>query len=378
MLTRTGHRLRARFGRGAWLHLLALGLAATVVACGDAVDDLDPRQPPMDAAVVDGAVDPAPDLGVMPDLGADVALPILDAEPPDAAPDAQALDAAADVDTADVEPGDADPSDAELADAAPTDAAPADAGFDRCAAWDDLAGAALVEALHAELHATYRPIAVELDRGGNPNRYTTARHLMFTVADLTWDRDDRAGNVCLYTGRFVASPPDEEPDDEIMNCEHTWPRARMSPEGTLRYSHEQSDIHHLRPTISGANSLRGSFPFGQVVQNRNLDYLPSILGVDAWGDTVFQPRAETRGDVARIVFYFSVRWGKAIGDHEEATLRRWIRDDPVDGEERARNDRVEAIQGNRNPFIDCPAVVERIDDFAAFAPLDTEENLPAP
>ncbi|MEZ4434279.1 MAG: endonuclease [bacterium] len=375
MLTPPGHRPRARFGRGAWVHLLALALAAAVVGCDDAADDLDPRRPPVDAAVVDGAVDP-PDHEPMPDADPDVALPILDAEPPDAAPDA-APDAEADARLLDAEPADAEPADAAL-DATLADATLADAGLDRCAAWDHLAGAALVDALHAELHATYRPIAVELDRGGNPNRYTTARHLMFTVADLTWDRDDRPGNVCLYTGRFVASPPDEEPDDEIMNCEHTWPRARMSPEGTLRYSHEQSDIHHLRPTISGANSLRGSFPFGDVVQNRNLDHLPAILGVDAWGDTVFQTRAETRGDVARIVFYFSVRWGKPIADHEEAALRRWMREDPVDDEERARNDRVEGIQGNRNPFIDCPALVERIDDFAAFDALDTEANLPAP
>ena len=163
-----------------------------------------------------------------------------------------------------------------------------------------------------------------------------------------------------------------------MNCEHTWPRAFMSPEGTLRYSHEQSDIHHLRPTISGANSLRGSFPFGDVVNNRNLDHLPAVLGTDAYGDTVFSTRAETRGDVARVIFYFAVRWGKAIDDHEEAALRGWMRGDPVDADERARNDRVEAIQGNRNPFIDCPDLVDRIDDFAAFEPLDTEANLPAP
>lgn len=378
MLTPPGHRPRARSGRGAWVYLLALTLAAAVVGCDDVADDLDPRRPPVDAAVVDGAVGPT-DFDPPPDADPDGALPILDAEPPDAAPDATP-DAEADAEAdawLDAEPADAEPADAAI-DAEPADATLPDAGLDRCAAWDDLADAALVAALHAELHATYRPIAVELDLGGNPNRYTTARYLMFTVADLAFDRDDRAGNVCLYTGRFVASPPDAEPDDEIMNCEHTWPRARMSPQGTLRYSHEQSDIHHLRPTISGANSLRGSFPFGDVVQNRNLDHLPAILGVDAWGDTVFQTRAETRGDVARIVFYFSVRWGKPIADHEEAALRGWMRADPVDDEERARNDRVEGIQGNRNPFIDCPALVERIDDFAAFDALDTEANLPAP
>lgn len=366
-----------------------MGLASALTGCGDTAPDADPRRPPVDAAVLDGSG--AIDANLPPDDGFDQGLPVIDAEPTDAALDRGAADLAepadgdpGDADRSDAEPGDAEPmapSDAEPmapSDTDPTDAEPDPPADPRCALWTDLATDALVAALHTDLHETYRPITAELDLGGNPNRYTTARRLMFTDVDLAYDRDDRAGNICLYTGRFVTSPADAEPDNNVMNCEHTWPRARMSPEGTLRYSHEQSDIHHLRPTISGANSLRGSFPFGDVVNNRNLDHLPAVLGADAYGDTVFSTRAETRGDVARVIFYFAVRWGKGIDDHEEAALRGWMRGDPVDDDERARNDRVEAIQGNRNPFVDCPDLVDRIDDFAAFEPLDTEATLPAP
>lgn len=248
-----------------------------------------------------------------------------------------------------------------------------------CLPWVDVPDEMLVARLHEELHRAYRPIAAELDLGGNPNRYTTARRRMFT--ELEWYEDPERGQggyQCAYTGRFVGSPPDEEPDDDVMNCEHTWPRARMSPRDSLAYSHQQSDIHHLLPTISGANSLRGSERFGDVEDGRNLDYLPAVYGTDARGNIVFQPWRERQGDVARVIFYFSVRWGKAIRDDEEAALRGWMTDDPVDRRERARNDAIEGIQGNRNPFVDCPELVDRIADFADFEPLDTEENLPAP
>ncbi len=347
---------------GASLVLFACDVEEGVNRLDGAVDA---RPEPADGA------EPEPDVSLLPDLALDAAA-VDDAQVsapdgardvgPDTGPDA-GPDAALDVGV----------------DAAP-DARPADMGVPPgCLPWVDVPDDALVAELHAELHRTYRPIAAEVDLGGNLNRYTTARRLMFT--EVEWYEDPErgeGGHQCVYTGRFIPSPADTEPDDDIMNCEHTWPRARMSPRDTLAYSHEQSDIHHLLPTISGVNSLRGSERFGNVENGRNLDFLPAVYGTDASGNVVFQPWRERQGDVARVIFYFSVRWGKAIRDDEEETLRGWMNDDPVDRRERARNDLVEGIQGNRNPFVDCPPLVDRIADFAAFEPLDTEDNLPTP
>jgi len=63
------------------------------------------------------------------------------------------------------------------------------------------------------------------------------------------------------------------------------------------------------------------------------------------------------------MFYVSVRYGKQIPDDMEAVLRRWHAQDPVDTDERQRTDGIEAIQGNRNPFVDHPGYVSKIGDL---------------
>ena len=79
--------------------------------------------------------------------------------------------------------------------------------------------------------------------------------------------------------------------------------------------------------------------------------------------------------MARGVLYFSARWGADIEEGEEAVLRAWAADDPPDDRERARNDAIEGIQGNRNPFIDCPGL---LDDFIESPPTGDDRQLPLP
>ena len=79
--------------------------------------------------------------------------------------------------------------------------------------------------------------------------------------------------------------------------------------------------------------------------------------------TAFEPPENHRGNVARALFYFSVRYKIQIDPLEEGYLRDWHREDPVDAEERKRNDEIFKIQQNRNPFIDEPLLVDDIRDF---------------
>jgi len=251
---------------------------------------------------------------------------------------------------------------------------------DPCNLWANISDQRLLSTLHQQLRDAYRPIQSEPDLGGNLNRYTTARKRMFTEVERFQSANGPFVVECIYTGMSAPAPQTEDPNRDLINCEHVWPRARMAEEAgfPVLFSHQESDIHNLMPSTPGANSTRGSFPFGRVVRERNLDHMPSILGESPTGTMVWQPRRERRGDVARIMFYMSVRWGLDIGAEEEATLREWNRDDPPDSRESIRNQNVELQQGNRNPFVDCANLADRIEDFFSFQALDTAQSLPTP
>ena len=269
-------------------------------------------------------------------------------------------------------------SDSARPDATLTDMAVLPSSAD-CTSWADVTNAQLVSTLHQHLVNTYVPITPTPNFGGNPDRYTTARQLMFTRVER-FQRDDEVYVVqCIYTNDTEFTPPDRDPDDDAINCEHIWPRARLDSDRSSRlYEHQQSDIHHLAPSRPSANSLRGSLPFGEVVRDANRSAEPSVEGRDERGDRVFEPQDSSKGDIARVLFYMSIRWGLNITGVEEMYLRQWHNADPVSLDEQAKNDERANIQGNRNPFIDCPNLVDRIDEFDAFTTVDTLQTLPFP
>lgn len=248
-----------------------------------------------------------------------------------------------------------------------------------CDAWQSLSGGALRDALHRYVQEAYEPVTPNVNQGGMPDRYTTARQLMFTRVFRNTDGPGEATVACVYTNDETFAPSNRDPDNNAMNCEHVWPRARLaSDRNSALYEHQQSDIHHLAPTRPEANSRRGSNRFGVVVRDVDNAHRPSKAGKDQYGDEVFEPQDAKKGDIARMLFYMSIRWGLDMSNREEDALREWHSFDRVDDEERARNDAIEMVQGNRNPFIDCPAVIGRLGDFDSFPIQDSAATLPFP
>jgi hypothetical protein len=76
-----------------------------------------------------------------------------------------------------------------------------------------------------------------------------------------------------------------------------------------------------------------------------------------------QLKKSIRGDVARAWFYMSIQYGISIPGPLEDRLRMWHLMDPPSPWEERRNTLIEDAQGNRNPFIDHPALVERVPHF---------------
>ncbi|MCP4132722.1 MAG: hypothetical protein GY754_17285 [bacterium] len=232
------------------------------------------------------------------------------------------------------------------------DPAPSDAYSDV----ENLYGSALISGLYAKVKS-------HTNLG-----YDTARLHMFTSIDPV------NGKVyCVYSGRSMPTPSGsyEAYSSYSFNTEHSWPRGQFN-----KSEPANSDLHHLFPTDVTANGRRDSWDFG-ITANPSYTFGDSELGPDSGGSTVFEVQADKRGDIARAHFYMAVRYSSGsltiddnssssdgrINSSEEALLRQWHLSDPVDSIERARNDSIEAVQGNRNPFVDRPEFIDQISDF---------------
>ena len=161
----------------------------------------------------------------------------------------------------------------------------------------------------------------------------------------------------------VTFGPDMVPSSgNIINTEHTWPQSRFT--GRFPRETQKSDLHHLFPSDSEMNSHRGSLHFGNVVGTVEALKCPiAKLGHQASGEIVFEPPTAHKGNVARAIFYFATRYQMKMSPAEEAALREWNKADPVDAAEFERNNQIENLQGNRNPFVDFSDLADHIDHF---------------
>jgi endonuclease I len=195
--------------------------------------------------------------------------------------------------------------------------------------------------------------------------YSKSREFVLQQLDI---KQDKKGYFvedvyCQIKFREKISPRSMPKHTEI-NIEHTWPQSRFNKRQSR--SHQKADLHHLYPTESVSNSTRGNIYFGEFDDAEPINHNCSKAKsghFSSTGKTGFEPPNKHKGNVARALFYFSARYEIRIPDHEEFFLRQWHLMDPVDQDEIERNDIIESIQGNRNPFVDDSQLINSITDF---------------
>lgn len=156
---------------------------------------------------------------------------------------------------------------------------------------------------------------------------------------------------------YVPSIKKRDPRGFKLNLEHTWPQSK----GAKTYP-AKSDMHHLFAASKESNSKRSNLPFC-IVESSFWELGGSALGIDYNSQDCFEPRDQHKGNVARAMFYFSVRYQLPIDSEQEHVLRNWHELDPVDDRETERNLVIQSIQGNINPFIMKSDLVNQIKDF---------------
>ena len=187
-----------------------------------------------------------------------------------------------------------------------------------------------------------------------------------TLRELDEDPNNSNNVLCLYTGISFSKTANGSSGTTTWNTEHTWAKSHgFSSEGLRPYS----DYIHLRVTQCSINSSRSNSGFKELSSGSKDSY------GNMWSGNWFEPRDCVKGDVARIMMYMDIRYngdsdsdgitltlvnGETSGSSttgkfgDLATLIKWHVEDPVDDLERQRNDKVQKLQGNRNPFVDHP------------------------
>ncbi|MEG1951875.1 MAG: endonuclease [Bacteroidales bacterium] len=158
------------------------------------------------------------------------------------------------------------------------------------------------------------------------------------------------------------------------NREHSFPKSWFK-EGKPMYT----DLFHLYPVDGYANTRRNNNPYGEVSNPKWVSKNGGKLGpctFSGYVGTAFEPIDEYKGDLARSYFYMVTCYEDRVGNWSSEMLDvskpqvfsewavnlllKWSKQDPVSPKEIKRNNVVYQIQGNRNPFIDHPCLVEKI------------------
>ncbi len=235
-----------------------------------------------------------------------------------------------------------------------------------------LSGSSLKSGLHTILHSTHT------------TQFSYSN--LETQMKITDEDPNNSNNVIeIYTGWSV---PKSSYGGGVTdwNKEHTWSKSHgnfgdTAPAGT--------DLHHLRPCDATVNSFKSNRDFDNGTTSFTDASPPSgysgATGCKYSSADDFEPRDADKGDVARMIFYMAVRYDGVDTSYDLelvdyiysdagtnqpfygklSTLLAWHNADPPDAWEALRNNRIQNLQGNRNPFIDHPEYVTSIWGGAA-------------
>ncbi len=250
--------------------------------------------------------------------------------------------------------------------------------------WSSISQSAISEAGETLMNALKTKISNNVKTLGYGDLWT-AYKTTDIVPGTTSKIWDMYGGFQFTYGTDQAGSYSKEGD--VYNREHSVPKSWFN-EASPMYS----DLVHLIPTDGKVNGMRSNYALGEVSSasysykleerydgNHNLIQTEgysklgtpkSISGVSCTASKVFEPDDQYKGDLARIYMYFATRYAgvAASGDgaynfkdsfpylssYGLAMIKKWHVQDPVSQKELDRNDGIETVQGNRNPFVDHP------------------------
>ena len=178
----------------------------------------------------------------------------------------------------------------------------------------------------------------------------------------------KGGRDTLYCSRAL-----KKGYNDGVNIEHVYPMSWATKGlkcGTRKqcrkrsdaFNYIEADLHNMYPAQTEINDARGSLGFaivpGEARKFGKCDFELSS------NKRLVEPREEIRGEIARAMMYMGYVYGPIYLTKNQLDLMKiWNEIDPPSEEEKWRNDVIEKVQGNRNPFIDNPKLAEKVKPF---------------
>ena len=158
-----------------------------------------------------------------------------------------------------------------------------------------------------------------------------------------------------------------------MNIEHSFPKSWWGGATVQAYK----DLYNLMPCKSKINSTKSNYPMGIVVSGDKGNGWTKV-GEGTDGKKYWEPADPWKGDFARGYMYMATAYQDYnwVGDQALQILQQgayptlkewayklyiqWAKSDKPDPVEIKRNNDVAKIQGNRNPYVDFPNLMEYV------------------
>ena len=188
------------------------------------------------------------------------------------------------------------------------------------------------------------------------------------------DRDERGNFIDRYSSEseWVKSTS-QGAAGAGMNIEHSFPKSWWGKAKLQAYK----DLYNLMPCESRINSKKSNYPMGIVVSG-DIGNGWTKVGEGTDGKKYWEPADPWKGDFARGYMYMATayqdyNWSgnqalQILQQGDYPTLQKWAyklyiqwaKADKPDAVEVKRNNDVYKIQGNRNPYVDFPNLMEYV------------------
>ena len=190
------------------------------------------------------------------------------------------------------------------------------------------------------------------------------------------DGGEAPGTVrLLYTGYEIRAGERDAEYAAGWTREHVWPKSRGGM--STSSAGPGTDAHNLFAADRSVNSARSNRHFCDLPDGKEVVDRSPAAGHDGvllarMADDAWEPPDYCKGVVARALMYMACAYPDDLRLVEErsdapgelgvlSAVLSWNDRFPPDDRELLRNDVVERAQGNRNPFVDDPALARSID-----------------